>query len=239
VKTVRDHLTRLGKRSGEILRYLHASGGSSSVVALMDIFAGKTTRHRDFVSRVLGPVAGKGGTPAIVAVEGDVVRLRHDWREQLEKAREAGEEQEAEHRQIVDYELKKVAFRNRDQHPADRAPTQQDMDAAREERERREREDQQDRAHYEKHLTEKEAEREADGRVEDLERVEDQEKNVSDLAVAVREYLDRNPHDANEPAGWIANTLWCLGLFPIEPGAPGREAVKAALKELAAVEVAA
>jgi len=68
---------------------------------------------------------------------------------------------------------------------------------------------------------------------------EDQEQPLSDLAVAVRDYLDRNPRDANEPAGWLANTLWAYDLASIQPGEPGREAVKAALEELAAVEVAA
>jgi hypothetical protein len=86
----------------------------------------------------------------------------------------------------------------------------------------------------------------ADGYFEELERVEvpapveseDFEEMpepslplLSPLAVAVRDYLERNPRDAHEPAGWIANTLWCYDLYP---GKPTRHEVAAALEELKA-----
>lgn len=37
---------------------------------------------------------------------------------------------------------------------------------------------------------------------------------LSLLAVAIRAYLDDNPHDASQPAGWLANTLWTFDLYP-------------------------
>jgi hypothetical protein len=89
----------------------------------------------------------------------------------------------------------------------------------------------------------------ADGFIKDLERVEGDPRYpppwpglcpgkreplegptaLSPLAQAVRDYLERNPHDAQEPAGWIANTLWCLDLVS---GKPTREEVLTALAEI-------
>ncbi len=56
---------------------------------------------------------------------------------------------------------------------------------------------------------------------------------VSALAAAIRDYLDRNPHDACEPPGWIGATLWAYDLFP---GKPTREEVRAAIEELGGIE---
>jgi hypothetical protein len=68
---------------------------------------------------------------------------------------------------------------------------------------------------------------------------ESDEEYDAGLRGAIKSYLTRNPHRADEPEGWIANSLWCLELFPVQPGTPGREAVKRALEELAAVEAVA
>ncbi len=70
-------------------------------------------------------------------------------------------------------------------------------------------------------------------------RFESDEEYDAGLRDAIKDYLVQNPRRADEPAGWIANSLWCLGLFPIQPGTPGREAVKRALEELADLEMVA
>jgi hypothetical protein len=53
--------------------------------------------------------------------------------------------------------------------------------------------------------------------------------SLSTLAEAVRDYLDRNPHDACQKPQWIAITLWCLDLYD---GKPGREEIEQVLEEL-------
>ena len=41
--------------------------------------------------------------------------------------------------------------------------------------------------------------------------VEEERPPLSVLAVAVRDYLDKHPADARQPAGWIGVTLWTYG----------------------------
>ncbi len=69
------------------------------------------------------------------------------------------------------------------------------------------------------------------GNIEDLRPVVPEEPlpAVSDLARAIRAYLDRSPTDACQPPGWIGNTLWALDLFG---GKPAPAEVKAAIEEL-------
>ncbi len=114
-----DYLARLGKKRQAIIE--HALSGTT-IGDLIERFAGKTTRRRDFEKRTLGPLSGLDGGPAILVIEGDTVRLVDGWREALENARQAGQEQEATERQLVNYELKKIAFRARDQVKVDRHP---------------------------------------------------------------------------------------------------------------------
>lgn len=50
---------------------------------------------------------------------------------------------------------------------------------------------------------------------------------LSPLAACVRDYLERNPRDACQPAGWIGSTLWALDLFEGKPTPPEtRDAIK-------------
>jgi hypothetical protein len=73
----------------------------------------------------------------------------------------------------------------------------------------------------------------ADGRVEDLRPVEPEESppepEVSALARAIRDYLDRSPTAAGEPPGWIGVTLWADDLCD---GKPTPSEVRAAIEEL-------
>jgi hypothetical protein len=105
----------------------------------------------------------------------------------LEDARELAGEPEAERMQVVNYELKRAAFRAPDRDEHHRAPTEEEMDRARAERERR----------------------------RDVER--SGPPPVSPLAAAVRDYLLLNPRRADESAGWIATTLWAEELFAGKP----------------------
>ncbi len=78
----------------------------------------------------------------------------------------------------------------------------------------------------------------ADGFIGDLRSVDEPEEQpetlpISPLATAIRDYLDRNPRDADQPPGWIGRTLWTYDLYPkLED--PARE-VRTALEELGGV----
>jgi len=53
---------------------------------------------------------------------------------------------------------------------------------------------------------------------------------LSPLAQAVRDYLDRHPRQARQPAGWIGVTLWANGLHPKLDNPPAE--TRAAIEEL-------
>ncbi len=71
----------------------------------------------------------------------------------------------------------------------------------------------------------------ADGWVEDLEPADAPEPELSLLAVAMKDYIERNPHDAKQPPGWLGITLWA---YDICDGKPTPEESRAALEELGA-----
>ena len=140
----------------------------------------------------------------ILAVEGDTVTLAPDWLERLEDAREAGGELEAE-------ELARKRHRDRSRAFHGRKKVQPDR-------------------HH--------ANLGADGHVEDLRPLEAAEPDpepdpVSDLAGAVRDYLDRHPHDARQTPYWIGATLWAHGLYD---GKPTPAETRSAVEELGGAE---
>ena len=124
----------------------------------------------------------------ILTVEDDVVvTLADNWREALDVARELGGEVAAEKAARRDLARKRKAYHNRHKVKPDH--------------------------HY--------ANVGADGWVEDLRPLgaEAEEEvprppEVSALAAAIRDYLDRNPHDACQLPGWIGTTLWAFELYP-------------------------
>jgi hypothetical protein len=69
-----------------------------------------------------------------------------------------------------------------------------------------------------------------DGFISELEPVEKcGQLPLSPLAAAIRDYLDRHPRDACQPAGWIGSTLWTYELFD---GKPTPAEARAAIEEL-------
>ena len=140
----------------------------------------------------------------ILAVEGDIVTLTEDWLERLEDAREAGGELEAEELARKRHRDRSRAFHGREKVQPDR--------------------------HH--------ANLGADGHVEDLRPLEAAEPEpepdlVSDLAAAVRGYLDRHPHDARQTPYWIGATLWAHGLYD---GKPTPAETRSAIGELGGAE---
>ena len=71
----------------------------------------------------------------------------------------------------------------------------------------------------------------ADGFIEDLQAADAPEPELSPLAAAMKDYLERNPRDAKQPPGWIGLTLWAYELID---GKPTAEESRAALEELVA-----
>ncbi|MBA3794169.1 MAG: DUF3854 domain-containing protein [Rubrobacter sp.] len=144
----------------------------------------------------------------ILSVEGDTVALAEDWLERLEDARESGGELEAEELARKRYRDKSRAFHGRGRVVPDR--------------------------HH--------ANAGADGHVEDLRPAEDPpappspepgSPDVSPLAAAVRDYLDRCPHDARRSPYWIGATLWA---HELHEGKPTPDETKAAIEELGGAE---
>jgi hypothetical protein len=225
---------RLGKRAEQIIDILEAAGESMTVAALgaeLDI-----KNHRDLRYRTLPRLEAAG----VVECSEDTVKLRPDWLAALNRKRE--EDQELE-----DYERDKRKYAEETRVYALKleAGKLSSVGMSLEEIAGELKigmEDVYRLLNKNRPMAEI-----ADGYIEELERVEVPETVESEdfeempeptkpllspLAVAVRDYLERFPRDAHQPAGWIANTLWCYDLYP---GKPTRHEVAAALEELKAV----
>jgi predicted ArsR family transcriptional regulator/DNA-binding transcriptional ArsR family regulator len=79
---------------------------------------------------------------------------------------------------------------------------------------------------------------EADGYIGELEQIdlpkpEPEKPELSDLAITLRDYLERYPKRARETPSWIANTLWA---YELVEGKPAQYHVAAALDELSAAQ---
>jgi hypothetical protein len=205
----RDPIKRLGKIRGHIIDVLDAADGMAS---LQEISATMhKARPRDLVRAKTSP-GGRNG-PVImllqagivewacdVATRREVLRLTSNWLEALENARELGKEIEQEELDRKRYEEKREGFHNRQ------------------------------RIRVSRHW----ANTDADGSIESLHaEAEPKEarpgRPLSPLAAAVRVYLERNPHDACQPPGWIGATLWAYELYD---GKPSPADVKAAIEDL-------
>jgi hypothetical protein len=165
------------------------------------------TRRKTSPKGYDGPLVMLEGA-GIIEISGDVVSLAADWSERLKAAREAGGELEADELAERDRKRKSRAYRAR----ATVKPDRHHANAG------------------------------AAGHVEDLRLAEDppappgpesERPDVSLLAVAVRAYLDRCPHDARRSPYWIGVTLWAHDLHP---GKPTQEETRAAIGELGGSE---
>jgi hypothetical protein len=217
---VRGTIRRLGKSAGQVVDILEGSGGT---LALDDLYGlvyphkdpadRRRWRPRDFRRRSpdrVGVVARLEDV-GVVEVEGDTVSLVPDWLEALNCERELAGEIDAYRRDVARHARERDALR------AWMALSPAERKAIREERHRAR----------------------ADGFIEDLEPVEAEaeaeektpkpEPALSNLAQAIRAYLDRSQHDADQPPGWLGITLWAYDLYPGKP-TPGE--VQAAIDEL-------
>jgi hypothetical protein len=206
----RPAVVRLGKRRGALVDTVELFGGSCTLSDLGEILHLK--RPKELVRRKRTK-KGRDGLlvwleeAGILTVEGEAVTLAEDWLERLEDAREAGGELEAEELARKRHRDRSRAFHGREKVQPDR--------------------------HH--------ANLGADGHVEDLRPADDppvdaelsERPDVSPLAVAVRDYLDRRPHDARQSPYWIGATLWAHGLYE---GKPTPAETTAAIGELGGSE---
>ena len=187
----RPAVQRLGKRRGALVDAVEFFGGRCTLVELGRILHIK--RPKELVRR-RRTKKGRDGLlvwlveAGILSVEGDTVTLTEDWLGRLEDTRDAGGELEAEELARKRHRDRSRAFHGREKVRPSR--------------------------HH--------ANLGADGHVEDLRPLEAAEPEpepdpVSDLAAAVRGYLDRHPHDARQTPYWIGATLWAHGLYDGKP----------------------
>src|SRR5215210_3707660 len=114
----RPAVARLGKIRGAVVDALYVAGGSCTLTELCRILQRK--RPRDLVRRKKSP-KGRDGLlvwledAGILTVEGDAVVLTEDWLRQLEDAREAGGELEAEELALRRYRAKSRSYHRRNE----------------------------------------------------------------------------------------------------------------------------
>jgi hypothetical protein len=195
----RDRIERLGKIRGAIIDALDAAGGTLTLRQIAETL--HRSRPRDIRRRNL-PMLEEAG---IIRVDGDAVSLTDNWLEALEDQRRLGKEIEAEELARKRYNLKSRAYHRRNETPASK-PSAAGLDAVRRSRKLRE-------AHLEA-CPQPPAE---------------SRPPLSPLAVAIRDYLDRHPRQARQPAGWMGSTLWAYELYP---GKPTPAESRAAIEEL-------
>jgi hypothetical protein len=133
------YIERLGKIAGRVLEALVEMGGEATAAELAEAVGAK--RVRDLRRRQIVRLQDAG----IVAVIGDTVRVTDDWAEKLGLARMLGGEYEAERLTHARHRKGRKAYRDHlaGKNKADRAPTEEEMDAdpRREHRLRRQRVD--------------------------------------------------------------------------------------------------
>jgi hypothetical protein len=195
----RDRIERLGKIRGAIIDALDAVGGTLTLQQIAEAL--HRSRPRDIRRRNL-PMLEKAG---IIQVDGDTVSLTDNWLAALEDQRRLGKEIEAEELARKRYNLKSRAYHRRHEAPKSE-PSAEALEAVR-----------RSRAIREAHL------------VACPQPPAESQPRLSPLAVAIRDYLDRHPHQARQRAGWIGSTLWAYELYP---GKPTPAESRAAIEEL-------
>lgn len=203
VSKKRDAVLRLGKSCERAMDVVEADGGPMKLEALADAL--NVSRPRDLTRR-RNPKTGKGRDGivtrlvdvGVMEVDEGTVTLTSEWLDALNEERDRAGEISLYRRDMARYNRERDGYRNRD------------------------------RIKVSPHWTNN---RVADGVIEDLEPVEVEpqeaplEPEVSPLAAAIRDYLDRNPQDACQPPGWIGTTLWAYDLHPKATPAEARAAI--------------
>jgi hypothetical protein len=194
------YIRRLGPHRCAVLDALEFAGGKLHLQSLCEILHRK--RPWDVRRRVL-PMLERAG---IIEVDGDVIRLAPGWLARLEEERERKGE--------ISY-----AEKQREEHRKQRERYHDYLESVRRQPSRAGQENaKRSRRLRDSHVL---ARPSAD---------QTSEASLSPLAEAARDYLDRHPRQARQPAGWIGVTLWAEGLHPKLDNPPAE--TRAAIEEL-------
>jgi hypothetical protein len=195
-------LGRLGKVCAWILDLVHAS----SVPLTRKVLSERTgIAPKNLVPRYLSKLVTAGLLEETAEGYVTPINVEKILKDELE---DSGCN-DAERLQKERHTREREAYRTRTR-KTDKAPTEEDMDAMREQREQ--------------------------DLVEDFD-FEEAEEEFEDfpvptkpmLVLVVKDYLERNPQAADETPSWIANTIWAFELYP---GKPTCHEVTSALEEL-------
>jgi hypothetical protein len=133
---------RPGKKRGEVVRYLVEKGGAAARAELLERFGGSKTTWRGLKRQLLADLLGRRRQyrdqplsvgPPVVELTDEGVRLVDGWRDALEQHRAIGEEEEAARQQRIDHMGQRIAYRRRNERPADPDPADPDPGEAEEE----------------------------------------------------------------------------------------------------------
>jgi hypothetical protein len=176
-------LRRLGKTCEQIVDVLERAPGPMGLEDLAEALGSK--RPRDLRRRVVSRLEDAGVVVAHNTGRMETISLAHDWLDRLNAERERAGELDAYRRDMARYERERKAYREHADKPADPAPTEAEMDQARENR--------------------------PDGLIGELEPVPDvvelDEGVDVDLLVALSDALIRWPDHRHDYPSWWASTL--------------------------------
>jgi hypothetical protein len=227
----RAAVKRPGKVRGAILDHLDRLG-PSTVDELYDALHPNKDpakrRPRELLRRK-NPQTGRGRDgllimleeAEILTIEDDTVSLTNNWLEALDDQRRVGREIDTvDVTGRVEAGDNTLALRNLDMR-------RQEYRDYLERRARRRAEKRPVSDDSRKAIEESREKR--DAHLEAVEAHQEAKHATSPLAAAIRDYLERRPADARQPAGWIGSTLWAHDLHP---GKPTPADVMDAIKEL-------
>lgn len=239
---LRDTISRLGKTREFAVDVLEEAGGKLHAEELTEIMG--LSRVYDVLTRVLPPLCDAG---VIELSEDGVVSLTEDWLENLNERRAADGELEAMKRDMKRYENQRKIYRERlrerheerlevvvrecfggeipepeladpviDEEPVVEAPPR-------------------DITHL--------VELKEDEYVEEGARLgfagppeATEDRGPSELALALRAFLWRNPRRSNETASWLAVAMWADGLVDTKPSQSLVAAARGELERLESLE---
>jgi hypothetical protein len=122
---------RPGKKRDEVVRHLAENGGEATRAELLERFGGSKTTWRDFKKQTLADLLGRRRQyrdqplsvgPPVVELTDEGIRFVQGWAEAWEEHRTIGAEQEAADEQKRNHLMQRIAYRRRNERPADPDP---------------------------------------------------------------------------------------------------------------------
>jgi len=130
---------RPGKKRDEVVRYLVEKGGAATRAELLERFGGSKTTWRDFKKQTLADLLGRRRQyrdqplsvgPPVVELTDEGIRFVAGWAEAWQEHRTIGAEQEAADEQKRNHMMQRIAYRRRNEKPADPGPGEAEEESA-------------------------------------------------------------------------------------------------------------